>query len=85
MSQTAVRTARPADLDEMIDQARFELDESKSLPLWHALQRMIHEEALMIPLYFSNKIEAVRTDVDGFLSHSDEWYGYRYLRTTVAD
>ena len=72
-------------LDEMIDQARFELDEGKSLPLWHALQRMIHEEALMIPLYFSNKIEAVRTDVDGFLSHSDEWYGYRYLRTTVAD
>lgn len=72
-------------LDEKIDAARFELDEATSLPLWQELQQVIHDEALMVPLYFSNKIEAVSGPVNGFVSHSDEWYGYRYVDAVVAD
>ncbi|HKZ75984.1 MAG TPA: ABC transporter substrate-binding protein, partial [Actinomycetota bacterium] len=76
------RTRMP-DLDEAIDRARKETNEAKSVPLWHELQRRICKESLMVPLYFANGIQAVRKNVQGFVSHSDEWYGYRYVNATV--
>jgi peptide/nickel transport system substrate-binding protein len=70
-------------LDEMIDKARVETDESKAFPLWHDLQRVICEKSLILPLYFNNGIQGLRKNVKGFVTHSDAWYGYRYQNVTV--
>ncbi len=72
-------------LDKEIDDARFDVNPESAAKKWKSLQHEIYDEALMQPLYFSNKIQALRKEVSNFVTHSDEWYGYRYEETAVGD
>lgn len=74
---------RDPGFDALIDEARFELDEAVAAGKWAAIQRKVYEDAIMIPLYFSNRISAVRKNVKGLEPHPDEWYGYRFVDVDV--
>jgi peptide/nickel transport system substrate-binding protein len=74
---------RSPKLDAMIDAARVELDPGAAKQKWAQIQRTIYDEAIMIPLYFANRITAVRKNVKGYKPHPDEWYGYSFVNVEV--
>jgi peptide/nickel transport system substrate-binding protein len=60
---------RDPELDEMLDQARVELDEERRAQLYSDIQHFIIENALLVPLYVITEILAMRSEVQGVRLH----------------
>lgn len=62
-------------VDELLDQAREELDEAKQIELWEEAQRKIVEDAVSVPLLTRNYAMARSPKLDlGFEQKSHEFY-----------
>jgi len=48
------------------------------------VQRKLYRDSLIIPIFFANGIQAIRRNVQGVVTHPDEWYGYRFHEAVVS-
>ena len=60
-------------VDELLELARREVDESKRMKIYHEVQEIINQEAAVIPLFYEMEVVAVKAHVKGFKPHPAIW------------
>lgn len=78
--QNIVQFSDPA-MDKAIAQARSTVDDAKRMPLWHHVQRLIHEQQPYTYLFIYKELDFARKRIHGTtptkfvgLNPSSEWY-----------
>jgi ABC-type transport system substrate-binding protein len=69
----------------MIDKAALTLDPEEARMWWEIFQEKVYNEVLIIPMYWTNYISAMRKNVKGFVPHPNEHYQYRYNNVYFSD
>ena len=60
-------------IEQKLEQARIEKDEEKRQTLYQEVQKIIYEEAGLIPYVYDVEVVAVNKKVKGFKPHSSVW------------
>lgn len=59
------------EVDRLIDRAEQRTTLDGQIPLWQAVQRLVHHDLAYIPLWYEDRVAAIRTDVHGFVVPPD--------------
>lgn len=59
------------EVDRLIDSAEQRSTLAGQVPLWQAVQRLVHHDLAYIPLWYEDRVAAIRTDMDGFVVPPD--------------
>ena len=59
------------EVDRLIDRAEQRTTLDSQIPLWQAVQRLVHHDLAYIPLWYEDRVAAIRTDVHGFVVPPD--------------
>jgi peptide/nickel transport system substrate-binding protein len=60
-------------VDELLEQARQEVDESKRLQMYQEIQQIIDQDAAVIPLFYEMEVAVINSRVTGFKPHPAIW------------
>ncbi len=60
-------------VDELLEQARQEVDESKRLKMYQEIQQIIDQDAAVIPLFYEMEVAVTNALVIGFKPHPAIW------------
>ncbi|MBM3135510.1 MAG: hypothetical protein FJZ89_09580 [Chloroflexi bacterium] len=68
------RRWKNARADELLDKGRSTVDPAKRKVYYDEMQKLIAEEAIMVPLYSADLLNAMQKYVKGYIQHPSGWY-----------
>lgn len=74
------RYANP-ELDQMLELAEQQATLEAQIPFWHQVQRLVQEDWVYIPLWYEDRVAAIRRDLTGFEAPPDgNWSSLAHLQ-----
>ncbi len=60
-------------VDNLLEEARKEQDENKCIQMYQEIQKILDQDATVIPLFYEMEVIAVRANVKNMLPHPAIW------------